>query len=170
MTRQQIGPRIVLGAFAVALALPGHRVAAEVEGPFDYPSAEHFKGECEDGGGIFTDTQDGNLWCQVNDSQTVCSSEGDDCYDILYIPPTRDPRRPTGALGIEPTMNGGEAVAPAEAGGGVTFPIPGVNRASLPGARPHLVAPTPDLDQDDTTSKQSKHGKKHGHRGKHHKR
>ena len=169
MNRQQIGRRIVLGAMTVVLAVPGLGAAAEpyAEGS---TSGAGFKGYCEDGGGTFTDTEDGNLWCQWgDDSQTVCDTDGQDCYDIPYIPPASDPRTPTGGLGIEPTTNGDGAAAPVGTGGGVTSPLLGIDRASLPGAVPHLAVSALDLDQDHATSKQSKHGKKHG-KGKHHRR
>jgi hypothetical protein len=55
----------------------------------------------------------------------------------------------------------------------VRSPLLGIDRASLPGAVTHLAVPALDRDQDHATSKQSKHGKhgkKHGHRGKHQKR
>jgi hypothetical protein len=169
MNRQQIGRRIVLGAMTVVLAVPGLGAAAEpyAEGS---TSGAGFEGYCEDGGGTFTDTEDGNLWCQWgDDSQTVCDTDGQDCYDIPYIPPASDPRTPTGGLGIEPTTNGDGAAAPVGTGGGVTSPLLGIDRASLPEAVPHLAAPAPDRNQDQPASKHGKHGKKHGHRGKHHK-
>jgi len=170
MNRQQIGRRIVLGVVTVVVAVPGLGAAAEpyAEGS---TSGAGFEGYCEDGGGNFTDTEDGNLWCQWDDdSQTVCDTDGQDCYDIPYMPPSSDPRTPTGGLGIEPTTNGDGAAAPVGTGGGVTSPLLGIDRVSLPGAVPHLAVPAPDWVQDHATSKHGKHGKKHGHRGKHHKR
>jgi hypothetical protein len=82
MERQQVRRRIVLSVVAVTLALPGLGAsAAEDDGGF-YDKAQ-FQGTCEDFGGIFTDTQDGNTWCQWDDgSQTVCDDDGQDCHDI----------------------------------------------------------------------------------------
>ena len=157
MNRQLMGRRLVLGAFAVALAVPGLHAAAVVYGPDDFGDRESFEGYCENVGGTVEDTGDGNLWCQdFTGGQTVCDTNGNDCYTIESIPPTSDPRVPTGGLGLELTANGE----------GVTSPIPGIDRASLPGAQPFLLAgPARELDQDHATSTPSthgKHGKKHG--------
>ena len=173
MNRQLIGRRLVLGAVAVALAMPGLHADGVVYGPDDFGDREGFEDYCENVGGTVEDTGDGNLWCQdFTGGQTVCDTNGNDCYTIPFIPPTSDPRVPTGGLGLEPTANGEGVTAPTGAGG-VTSPIPGVDRASLPGAQPFLLAgPARDLDQDHATSKQSKHGKhgkKHG-KGKHRRR
>src|SRR5215213_7464286 len=164
MNRQLMGQRLVLGAFAVALAVPGLHAAAVVYGPDDFGDRESFEDYCENVGGTVEDTGDGNLWCQdFTGGQTVCDTNGNDCYTIPYMPPTSDPRVPTAVLGIEPTANGE----------GATSPISGVDRANLPGAQSVLRAgPARDLDQDHATRATStprKHGKKHG-KGKHHRR
>ena len=110
MERQQVRRRIVLSVVAVALALPGLGAsAAEDDGGF-YDKAQ-FQGTCEDFGGIFTDTQDGNTWCQWDDgSQTVCDDDGQDCHDI---PRTAQTVAPIDAplVAVDET----QAVAPVEA-------------------------------------------------------
>jgi hypothetical protein len=84
---RQLTQRIVLGVFAMTLALPGLGAkAAEDDGGY-YDKAQ-FQGTCEDFGGTFTDTRDGNTWCQWDDdSQTVCDDEGQDCHDIPLVRP-----------------------------------------------------------------------------------
>jgi hypothetical protein len=74
-----------------------------------------------------------------------------------------------GAVTVVLAVPGLGAAAPVGTGGGVTSPLLGIDRASLPEAVPHLAAPAPDRNQDQPASKHGKHGKKHGHRGKHHK-
>jgi hypothetical protein len=49
------------------------------------PYGLEFEGKCKAGGGIYTETTegDGNAWCQHEDgSQTVCDLNGNDCYYI----------------------------------------------------------------------------------------
>jgi hypothetical protein len=110
MERQQVRRRIVLSVVAVALALPGLGAsAAEDDGGF-YDKAQ-FQGTCEDFGGIFTDTRDGNTWCQWDDgSQTVCDDDGQDCHDI---PRTAQTVAPIDAplVAVDETLT----VAPVEA-------------------------------------------------------
>jgi hypothetical protein len=104
MIKQQLLRRIVLGALAVTLALPGLEVVAEGQ-PFadDIASGAQMKGICEENGGDFTDTEDGNLWCQWDDgSQTVFDTDGQDCYDIPAWTPPTDRLDP--ALGLDPVM------------------------------------------------------------------
>ena len=160
MNRQLIGRRLVLGALAVALAVPGLHAAAVVYGPDDFGDRESFEGYCEDVGGTVEDTGDGNLWCQdFTGGQTVCDTNGNDCYTIPFMPPASDPRVPTGGLGLEPTMNGGGGAAPPAAGGGVMSPMPGIDRVSLAGAQPFLLAgPARELDQDHATSTPARTG------------
>ena len=151
MNRQLMAQRLVLSALAVALAMPGLHAAAVVYGPDDFGDRENFEGYCENVGGTVEDTGDGNLWCQdFTGGQTVCDTNGNDCYTIESIPPVRDPRVPTGTLGIEPTAN-------VE---GVMAPIRGVDRASLPGAQPFLLAgPARELVQGHATLTPGTHGK-----------
>jgi hypothetical protein len=114
MQRQQFTRRIVLGAFALTLALPGLGArAAEDDGGF-YDKAQ-FKGTCEEFGGIFTDTQDGNTWCQWDDdSQTVCDEDGQDCHDI---PRTTQTVAPIDAplVAVDETQTVAPVAAPLEA-------------------------------------------------------
>jgi hypothetical protein len=153
MNGRQMTRRIMLGTLAVTLALPGLRAAAAVEGPMDFGSREDFEDYCESVGGDFTDTGDGNLWCQdFTGGQTVCDGEGNDCYTIPFMPPTST----WPELGNDPLTQGGDA-APPEAGN----PNP-------PGA----TAPDDNLDHGDTTGAKGKgkHHKHHKHKGKHRKR
>jgi hypothetical protein len=170
MTRHQKIQRMILAlaAFAVVLALPGLRVAAEpyAEGS---TSGAGFKGYCEDGGGVFTDTEDGNLWCQWDDdSQTLCDEDGQDCHDI---PMTRPPGGPWDSpivpVGVWTADGGGGTETPAPIAED-TAPMAGDATAS--DARPHLVAPDDDQNRDQDTAKKAKKGK-HGKKGgKHRKR
>jgi hypothetical protein len=126
MTRQQITRRIVLGAMVAILAAPGLGVSAEDDGGYaDGPtSGTGFKGYCEDNGGQFTDTEDGNLWCQWgDDSQTLCDDDGKDCHDIPYTPPAPDnPKRPTGGLEDNPSISDGGGDGSGSATGDQTSP------------------------------------------------
>ena len=153
MNGRQMTRRIMLGTLAVTLALPGLRAAAAVEGPMDFGSREDFEDYCETVGGDFTDTGDGNLWCQdFTGGQTVCDGEGNDCYTIPFMPPTST----WPDLSNDPLTQGGDA-APPEAGN----PNP-------PGA----TAPDDSLDHGDTTGAKGKgkHHKHHKHKGKHRQR
>ena len=167
MNRQQITRRLVLGAFTVALALPGFGAAAAGEDfADDIASGAQMKGICEDFGGIFTDTQDGNLWCQWDDgSQTVCDEDGKDCHDI---PRTQLPVGPWDS----PVGTGGEWTTD---GGGTETPTPVVDSTSPPAPvidsvapaasvadSPRVAAPDDDQDQDTSRAKKSKKGKKGG--------
>ena len=151
MTRQQVTRRLVLGAVAMTLALPGLGAAAEgyAEGP---TSGAGFKGYCEDNGGIFTDTEDGNLWCQWDDdSQTLCDTNGEDCHDIAYTPP-----KPSGpALGGAPSTQG------AGPGSPLLVTAPSVGAIGSVRAQDH--------EQDHNVSKPDKRGKhrQHGKQGRH---
>ena len=104
MIRQQLLRRMVLGALAVTLALSGLEAVAEGQ-PFadDIASGAQMKGICEENGGDFTDTEDGNLWCQWDDgSQTVCDTDGQDCYDIPAWKPPATGSDP--ALGLDTVL------------------------------------------------------------------
>jgi hypothetical protein len=127
MERQQVRRRIVLSVVAVALALPGPGArAVEDDGGF-YDKAQ-FQGTCEDFGGIFTDTQDGNTWCQWDDgSQTVCDDDGQDCHDI---PRTAQTVAPIDAplVAVDET----QTVAPVEAPLQTTAEAPTAASAAAP--------------------------------------
>ena len=157
MNRQQLTRRIVLGAFAVALALPGLRAAATVEGPMDFGSRQDFADYCENVGGDLTDTGDGNLWCQSSEEtgsqQTVCDSDGNDCYTIFKTQePARpwDPHTPTVR---EPTTEIGNTAPSA----------PVVDSPTAPSAQPSVAAPDDEQDQDQDKRKgKGKKAKKGG--------
>jgi hypothetical protein len=158
MNKQQMTRRLVLGGFAVALALPGFGAAAAGEDfADDIASGAQMQGICEDFGGIFTDTQDGNLWCQWDDgSQTVCDEDGKDCHDIPFTPP------PPGRWDLP-----GIVVDPVMVADPVSDPPTGSDDQ-------RSVTPlTSDRDQDLHPAQKAKHGKK-GKKGKkggkHHKR
>ena len=51
MNRQLMGQRLVLGALAMALAVPGLHAAAVVYGPDDFGDRESFEDYCENVGG-----------------------------------------------------------------------------------------------------------------------
>ncbi|MFN8592173.1 MAG: hypothetical protein U0031_12005 [Thermomicrobiales bacterium] len=84
MNAPRLTRRFFLSALAATFATHS-RVAAEGQDfADDIASGAQMKGICEENGGNFTDTEDGNLWCQWGDgSQTVCDTDGKDCYDIL---------------------------------------------------------------------------------------
>ena len=150
MNGQQLTQRIVLGVFAVTLALPGLGAKASVEDGGFYDKAQ-FEGTCEDFGGIFTDTRDGNTWCQWDDdSQTVCDDEGQDCHDIprttLPTGPWASPLRIDGEL---TTDVGGPESSAAEA-----------NISTTPRTQQNLTASDDDQDQDLLPNQKAKNGKK----------
>ena len=153
MNRQQVTRRIILGAFTVALALPGMGAAAEAEEEdSDFYNRAQFKGHCEvDYGGIFTDTEDGNLWCQYPDgSQQVCDSNGNDCW---YIPrENNDPFDPS-------DWGGGDEVADEPSG--TESPAPVIDSPTAPDAQPSVAAPDDDQDRD-SGKRKGKKGKKGG--------
>ncbi len=83
--RGTVGQWAAAAALAMAV-LTGFGIevsAEEVQKPGPYGLA--FEGICKEGGGIYTETTegDGNAWCQhEDDSQTVCDLNGNDCYHI----------------------------------------------------------------------------------------
>ena len=169
MMRQQVTRRIILGAFTVALLLPASAAgAAPVFGPDDFGSRKDFEDHCDTAGGTVIDTEDGNLWChRSNGVQTVCDSEGNDCYTIHSE--DQEPSSPWGPTG--PT----DGVGPVDGG---TNPAPPVTDPSAPeGDSPTASDPEPrdgDAGLDEPTQdhtkgkgKKGKHGKKGG---KHRKR
>jgi hypothetical protein len=176
MTRYQMTQRMILAAFAVVLVLPGREAAAEsyAEGS---TSGAGFKGYCEDGGGIFTDTEDGNLWCQWDDdSQTLCDEDGQDCHDIAMTrPPGGRWDSPIGTVG-EWTADGGGADPPASQGDGTTSPAedstPVAGGGGAASAQPHLAGPGDDQNRDQVkdSAKKVKNGKKGKKGSKHRKR
>lgn len=154
MNRQQIIRRMVLGAFAVTLALPGFGAAATVnDGGHD--SGGEFKRFCADSGGIFIDTGDGNLWCQWGDGgQMVCDSEGQDCHGIPKQQEPSDPRHAGSGPGGEATTDVGETNTPA----------PVVDNPTSPAASQSVAPPDDDRgpDQEKSKAKKGKKGKKSG--------
>lgn len=160
MNRQQITRRMVLAAFTVALALPGLQARATVDDGGYYDQAQ-FKGHCEETGGIFTDTEDGNTWCQWDDdSQTVCDDEGQDCHDIESghpLPPIYDHAAPWAIADLDADPDGASDSATT---GGTTAPA--VDSLTPATAQPSVTAADDDRDQ----NKDKDNGKKHKKGGK----
>jgi hypothetical protein len=161
MGRLQIGRRVLLGAFALTLALPALRAAAAVEGPMDFGSREDFEDYCENVGGTFTDTGDGNLWCQdFTGGQTVCDTNGNDCYTFYKPPKAGDPLAPIS----DPVI-----ALPADTGGSEP-PPPVTDNPTATDGQQSVTAPDSGQDQDHKTNKKGKHGKKGKKGGKHRRR
>jgi hypothetical protein len=156
----------------VALALPGFGAAA-ADGPQDFGNVDNFERICVENGGIFTDTRDGNTWCQLDGGfQIVCDENGNDCYDIEMQLPTNpysvDPIYGIWTPVTEPTPPVAEdpIIADPDLRDG------GDERdARTPdGATQKALASNDDQDQHHDTSKKGKKGK-HGKKGgKHRKR
>lgn len=170
--------RLVVAAAVAALVLTGlgaKGAVAEQSGG-GYKSAADFKWFCERFGGVFTDTGDGNLWCQwENGEQTVCDSNGQDCH-VFFEP---QPVSPWGDIGptdgvLTPVT---EPLAPVADSPTIADPEPsagdGVVNDPTPAAAKQLaLAPDDAPEQDGATSKKGKGKKdKHGKKGdKHRKR
>lgn len=163
--RQYGTRRWILGALVAMVAVAtslgtGSGASASQKAP-DNGSREAFRLRCEVfDGGTFTDTGDGNLWCQYPDGgQTVCDSWGDDCW---YSPPPRqaepdDPFDPYNGGGGEVSDDPGEAETPA----------PVAESPSPAGTQPSVEAPDDDQGQDTGKRKgKGKKGKKGGKRRK----
>ena len=150
MNGQQLTRRIVLGAFAVTLALPGLGAKASVDDGGYYDKAQ-FKGTCEDFGGTFTDTEDGNTWCQWDDdSQTVCDEDGQDCHDIPRVTRPAGPwDSPLGTVG-EWTADVGDPETSA----------PEATHSTTSRTHQSLTASDDAQDQDRHANQKAKHGKK----------
>ena len=109
MNRQLMGRRLVLGAFAVALAVPGLHAAAVVYGPDDFGDRESFEDYCENVGVRLRTPATAISGARTSPvARRSATPNGNDCYTIPYVPPVSDPRVPTGGLGLEPTTNGEE--------------------------------------------------------------
>ena len=162
MNRQQIIRRLVLGAFTVALALPGLGAAASVDDGGFYDKAQ-FKGSCEENGGTFTDTEDGNTWCQWDDdSQTVCDEDGQDCHDI---PKQQQPTGPYAGPSEEVTTDIGYTETPDPVVDGTTPPADSPRVApseDAPADGPRVAAPDDDQEKNTSKGKKGKKGKKGG--------
>lgn len=148
MNGQQVWRRMVLGAFTVALALPGLGAAATVDDG-GHDSAGQFKGFCEENGGTFIDTEDGNLWCQYADgSQEVCDADGQDCSGIPKHSNHQGPFAGPGGVATDE--------------GSTDAPAPGVNIPTTSGAQSSVSAPDVDQDKGTSKGKKSRKGKKGG--------
>jgi hypothetical protein len=147
MNGQRVIRQAGLVAVAAALVLSGAGPVKAAGEDFadDIASGAQMKGICEDFGGDFTDTEDGNLWCQWDDgSQTVCDTDGKDCYDI-----------PARRL---PTDHWPEIVA----GGEVLGAAPG----DVPDSTPDSQEDAPRVGTPDDQGQNSGHSKSKGNKGK----
>jgi hypothetical protein len=76
-----IGRLAALALTALLLAGLGAEGVAAADKASDYTSRDGMKSHCEHHGGTFTDTKDGNLWCQYpNGHLIVCDENGQDCW------------------------------------------------------------------------------------------
>jgi hypothetical protein len=155
-TMQTIGRLAAVLAVALILTGLGAKItdASVVTKWPDPGSKAQFKSECELLGGTFTDTGDGNTWCQTPDGQQiVCDANGQDCHHISR-PNPQDPDGPGdgSVVGDSPA----DAQEPANS--------PTVVPPSTPGANPSVAAA--DDDHEPKAKAKGKKGKKRGHGGK----
>lgn len=161
MNRQQLTRQMILGAFTVALALPGFGAAAagHPDGDWDRRYAT-FKEGCEADQGVYTDTEDGNTWCQWDTgAQTVCDTDGNDCH---YLPRKqqlggrRPPLRVNAPLVADPVINDGGTLPPLASDPSLFV----TDRPTESERQPSMTAPANAQDQDHPTNQQTKKGKK----------
>jgi hypothetical protein len=157
-TMRNMGRLAAVVAVALVLTGLGATVAgAKVTKYPDPGSKAQFQWECELLGGTFTDTGDGNTWCQTPDGkQILCDANGRDCHHISRP----NPQGPDGPL----DLGGGSVVgdSPANAQEGANSPT--VASPDAPGASPSVTAA--DDDHEPKAKAKSKKGKKHGRGGK----
>jgi hypothetical protein len=146
---------VTIGAVVLALSGLGASSALAADQPIpDMGSKENARTKCEEIGGQFHVTDQGNLWCFFPDGgMWTCDGNGNEC---TYYPPFTVPTN------THPPVDGGGVLDGGGADQGIADPggaPPSAPVVVLPGEnqQPATTLPAPS---------HSKKGKKHGHHSK----